>query len=300
LLLAAAAVVALPLQAGAATLGVCLDDGSPPYSFKRRSSEGGFDLVLAKELAARLGRELKVQWFESEFERESSLAVDANALLSAGKCDLVAAYPLVASALGLPGVATAPPPRHEGGQGGRRAPRVPLGPLIASRPYHAAALEIVVGAQDVGRKIAGLGDLAGLKLGVTAGTLSGTILMAWGGGKYVPDIVSLAVGGDLLKAMEEGQFQATLIERHKLDAYRARHPATKLTPTGYVHPIGFNLGYAALERNRALVEEVDQAITAMRADGTLGRVAEAAGITLFPPRVPEVFDRLTPGMLRGE
>ncbi len=93
--------IALPQAAYAKdTLGVCLEEDSPPYSYKFGKKIGGFDYQLAKELAARLNRDLQVQWYESENDEENIPKLEANALLSARLCQLIGGYPMMKSSLG--------------------------------------------------------------------------------------------------------------------------------------------------------------------------------------------------------
>ena len=299
-LLAASLVYALTgIVAYSSELRVCLDADAPPYSMKRGEREEGFDLRVVHALALRLNRQLRTQWFESEFERESSLARDVNALLSADRCDVVAGYPLFAGGIGPARVPLAPLPRLSGGGGGKRSPPVQLGTLIVSRAYHFVPLEVILGPQDAALKITSLADLAGLRLGASAGTLGGAILMAYGNGIYAKDVVSLPVGGNVLAGLEEGRFDAVLIERHRFDAYRTRRPQTKLVASGYRHPVGFNMGFAALDRDQGLIEEINKIIAAMLEDGTLPALAQKAAMTFVPPRAPNLLDRITPAMLNG-
>lgn len=287
------------VAAHSSQLRVCLDTDAPPYSTKRGEIEKGFDLSLARTLAQRLNRTLRTQWFESEFERESSLARDVNALLSADRCDIVASYPLFAGGIGPARVPLAPLPRLAGGGGGKRSMPVRLGVLIVSHAYQFVPLEVILGPDHPERKIAGLADLPGLRLGAASGTLAGAILLAYGSGRYAKDVVSLPIGGNVLAALEEGRFDAALVERHRFDAYRKGHPQTKLIASGYRHPLGFNMGFAALDRDAALVEEVDKAIATMLKDGTLPELARSVEMTFVPPRAPELLDRITPAMLSG-
>ncbi|WP_162931667.1 transporter substrate-binding domain-containing protein [Mesorhizobium sp. DCY119] len=224
--------------------------------------------------------------------------MDANALLSAEKCHLFAAYPLFSGMLGLPAIENGKLPEHEGGRGGPRGQRVRLGVLVATHAYHAAPLEIILGSR-IDRQVKSLADLKGLKLGARAATLAGTLLLSYKGGVYMPDIVTLPVREDVLPALEDGKFDATLVERHHFDAWKKRHPDSKLKTSGYYHPVIVNFGYTALETNAALVSEVNIAIGAMIADGTAARIAAEAGMTFFMPTAPEVIERLTPGMLAG-
>ena len=86
-------------------LKVCLNENAPPYSASGKNGDSGFDLEVAKALARQLGRKLEVQWFESKLDEDSSGALEANALLSDGHCQLVAGYPMTEDALGKPGAA---------------------------------------------------------------------------------------------------------------------------------------------------------------------------------------------------
>jgi ABC-type amino acid transport substrate-binding protein len=280
-------------------LRVCLDADAPPYSMKRGEIEEGFDLSLTKAVALRLNRTLRTQWFESEFERESSLARDVNALLSADRCDVVAGYPLFVGGIGPARVPFAPLPPLVGGGGGKRSTPVRLGTLIISRAYQFVPLEVILGPEHAGLKITSLADLAGLRLGAAAGTLGGAIVLAYRNGRYANDVVSLPVGGNVLAALEEGRFDAVLVERHRFDAYRKIRPQTKLAASAYRHPLGFNMGYAALDRDQALVDEIDKAIATMLGEGMLPELARDAQMTFVPPRSPAFLDRITPAMLSG-
>ena len=87
--------------------------------------------MTAQALAKRLGRPLAVQWYESKLDEDASSTIEANALLSDGRCDLVAGYPLVKDALGKPGLETARLPDFAGAQPADRRRRVELGTLDA-------------------------------------------------------------------------------------------------------------------------------------------------------------------------
>ena len=93
---------ASPATAEEETLRVCLNENTPPYSFHEGKEAGGFDLAVAEAVAKRLGRALSVQWFETGIDTDSSLTLQANALLSDGRCQLIGGYPLFRVALGRP------------------------------------------------------------------------------------------------------------------------------------------------------------------------------------------------------
>src|SRR5689334_4528022 len=96
-------------------LRVCLGENLPPASLHRRGKpESGFDVLLAQAVAKLLQRPLNIQWFESKLDEDSSPALEANALLSDGRCALLAGYPLTKDSLVVPGVKTAKLPDFDG------------------------------------------------------------------------------------------------------------------------------------------------------------------------------------------
>jgi hypothetical protein len=52
----------------------------------------------------------------------------------------------------------------------------------------------------------------------------------------------------LFPRLEAGEADATLVPVHRFDAYRIEHPDTKLAPSGYFLPVGFNMGFVGLAR----------------------------------------------------
>src|SRR4051812_7536381 len=159
-------------------LKVCLDEDLPPLSMHRHGKpDSGFDVALAQAVAARLGRPLKIQWFESKLDEDSSPALEANALLSDGRCSLVGSYVLTRDSLVVPGVKTAKMPDFDGATRDDRRRRIPLGVLAPSQPYIYSSLTVLLGAKARDRRISGVGDLAGLRIGIESGTLADAILM---------------------------------------------------------------------------------------------------------------------------
>jgi ABC-type amino acid transport substrate-binding protein len=116
------------------TLRVCLNEAVPPYSVRHGGAGTGFDLLIAEAVAKRLGQSLAVQWFESKLDLDSSSAIEANALLSDRRCDLLAGYPLVKDGLGKPGAETGRIPGFAGSTPADRRRRVTLGTLAPTRP----------------------------------------------------------------------------------------------------------------------------------------------------------------------
>ena len=295
---AAAALIAaftLPAAADGEVLKICLDEDLPPLSAHHRGKpDSGFDVALAGAIAQRLDRPLKIQWFESKLDEDSSPALEANALLSDGRCSLVGSYALTKDSLVVPGVKTAKLPDFEGATRDDRRRRVPLGVLAPSQPYIYSALTVVLGPKALEkareRRIAGVGDLAGLRLAIESGTLADAILMTFDKGRLIDDITHLVPGrDDLLGAVDRGDFDATLLDLRRFDAYRAAHPDTRLAASGYYYPIGANRGYVGLASDPDLLAAVNKALTGLQADGTVADLARAAGLTYLPPREPAIL-----------
>jgi hypothetical protein len=278
----------------AAALRVCLNEELPPYSVRHGGSGSGFDYLIAEALAKRLGRPLAVQWFESKLDEDSSSALEANALLSDGRCELLAGYPLTKNALGKPGFDTARLPDFAGAKPADRRRRVTLGTLAPTRPYHFAAFTIVLSGTATERRIAGIGDLDGLSLGIEAGTLGDAILMSYDHGRLIPHITHLVPGhGELLPRLERGDYDATLVALHHLDAYRIGHADTKLKPTGYYFPVGFNMGFVGLTTQADLIARADLALDDMLKDGEAPGFAQEVHMTYLPPRQPYVLEGIS-------
>jgi ABC-type amino acid transport substrate-binding protein len=285
-----------PVAAAAAepVLRVCLDEDLPPDSFHHGEASGGFDLAVSQALAKRMGQSLAVQWYESKLDMDSSSALAANALLSDGRCQLVAGYPLIGDSLGKPGAPNSRLPDYEGAKPADRRRWVTLGTLVPSRPYHQAPLAIVLGANAPSRPVARVADLQDLKIATESGTLSDAILMNFAQGRLVDHITHLVPGrGELLPRLESGDFDAALVPLRRFDLYRAEHPDTKLKVSAYYDRIGFNMGFVALSTDAALLERVNQAIGELLAQGELPALAEGAGMTYVPPRQPDVLEHVT-------
>jgi ABC-type amino acid transport substrate-binding protein len=280
----------MPAAAGE-VLKICLDENLPPLSAHHRGSpDSGFDVALAQAVAMRLDRPLAIQWFGSKLDEDSSPSLETNALLSDGRCSLVGGYALTLDSLVVPGVKTAKLPDFEGATGPDHRRRVPLGVLAPSQPYLYSPLTVVLGPKAHDRHIAGVGDLAGLRIGIESGTLADAILMTNDNGRLIDDITHLVPGrDDLLGALERGDLDATLVDLRRVDAYRAAHPDTTLAGSGYFYPIGVNRGYVGLAGDGTLLVAVNKALSDLQAAGTLASFGQAAGLTFLPPREPAIL-----------
>jgi ABC-type amino acid transport substrate-binding protein len=281
-------------NANESTLRVCLNENLPPYSVRQGDGASGFDFLVAQGLAKRLGRPLAVQWFESRLDADSSPKIEANALLSDGRCALLGGYPMSKDALGRPGVEDGRLPDFAGARPADRRRRVSLGTLAATRPYHFAALTVVLGGKATAKPIAKLADLDGMRLAVEGGTLADAILMSFEDGRYVSHITHFVPGrGELWPALEKGDYDATLVIVHRFDAYRIAHPDTAIKLSGFYLPVGFNMGFVSLASEASLIERVNAALDAMLDHGEPASFARAADMTYLPPRQPDVLDSIT-------
>ncbi len=272
-------------------LRICLDENLPPLSAHHRGKPGsGFEVMLGQAVADRLGRKLEIQWYESKLDEDSSPPLEANALLSDDRCSLLGSYAFTEDGLVAPGVKTAKLPDFDGATRDDRRRRIPLGTLVPSKPYMFSTLTVVLGPGAKQRKVADIGDLAGLRLAIESGTLADAILMTFDKGRLINDITHLIpTRDDLLGALEEGKFDATLLDIRRFDAYRAAHPDTKLTASGYSYPIGVNRGYVGLSKAPELLAAVNTVLADLIASGALAELARSAGLTYLPPREPVIL-----------
>jgi ABC-type amino acid transport substrate-binding protein len=292
--LASAALLALVSAAPAQeALRVCLNENIPLYSVRNSKRGSGFDVMIAEAVAKRLGRPLAIQWFETKLEADASLTIEANTLLSDGRCDLVGGYPLIKGGLGKPRVAAGKMAAFAGAKASDRRRRVALGELVPTRPYHRAPLALVVNT-GVTKPINGLVDLEGLRIAVEASTLADAILMGFKDGRLVNHITHLVPGRENpLPRVEAGEFEVTLINLRRFDAFRAQNPTARLKATGFYHRVGPNMGFVGLATNGELIESVNRVIAEMAESGELKALGEASGLTYVAPREPFVGDNVT-------
>jgi hypothetical protein len=291
--LAAFLLATFPAAASAEPLTICLDRNIPLYSTYRGGSGSGFVLAVSEAVARQLGRTLQIQWYATEIDPDDSPVLDADALMSDGRCQLVGGYPLVREAFGRPGVPTARLPDFVGAAPADRRRRVALGALAPTHAVIYAPFTVVL-APGVGKRVSSLADLKGMKLGTEAATLADAVLMLYDNGALVDEITHLVPGRhELLPRLERGEYQASLVELRRFDAYRAAHPATRLQSTGYYYRVGFNIGFVGLEGEAALIAEVNRAIDDLLKRNALAPLAQAVGLTYFPPRQPEMLEHLT-------
>jgi len=109
-------------------------------------------------------------------------------------------------------------------------------------------------------------------------------------GRLIDNITHLVPGrDDLLGALDRGDFDATLLDSRRFDAYRAAHPETKIAGSGYFYPIGANRGYVGLASDPDLLAAVNKALSDLQGAGTIAEFGKAAGLTYLAPREPIIL-----------
>lgn len=282
--------------AAAEPLRVCVSQDNPPLSQLWQGRVSGFDIRLAQAIAQASGRTLQILPFETEFEKESTLGHEVNALLSAGLCELVSGFPLLRSDLGPPGRSSARTPDYPGAKRKRERPFIALGELVASSPYMASMLGVVQAAGQA--QVRGLLDLQGRKTGAVAGTLPGSLISLYRGGVLRAQMVTLSQRESPWAALDSGRIDSLLTSTAAFDAYRLQNPSTALELAELRRPIGLNLGFVSLASAPAeLLEVTNRVIAQAMADGRMQRWAMQEGLSWSPPAQPAVADGPTLGSL---
>lgn len=298
-----------PLLAGAVLLGsgwaaaqpltVCVSQDNPPQSWMQNGQARGLDIRLAQAVAQASGRELRIVPFETEFEKESILSHEVNALLSSGLCELASGFPLLRSDLGAPSRASARTPDHPGAKRKRERPFVALGELVASLPYQASTLGVV---QSRGQaEVRSLMDLQGRATGAVTGTLAGTLISLYRGGVLRSHMVTLSQRENPWSALESGRIDSLLLPTSAFDAHRLRQPQTPLVLAALRRPVGVNLGFVALaSAPSSLLGTVNQVIEQLLGNGRLQEWALAEGLSWSPPQSPAIASGPSLGSLVGD
>ena len=159
---------------------------------------------------------------------------------------------------------------------------------MASRPYIYSAPTVVLGPKAADKTIDSLADLDGVRIGVEQSSFADIILTLYQGGRLPPQLTHIVPGRGLLERLDAGDYDAVLVDIHRFDGYRGDHPETALKLTGFLHPIGFNLGFVGLVRNADLIATVSSAIGELLASGAMEVLAKKAGLTYLAPREPAI------------
>jgi ABC-type amino acid transport substrate-binding protein len=281
------AVVTLGASAQSQPLTVCIAQDNEPLSYVRDGKPKGLDVRVTQAIAAELGRDLRIIPFETEYERESTLAREVNALLSSGVCELASGFPLLREDLAAP-TGSARTPDFPGAKRRRERPFIALQPLSPSRPYQGMALVVVL-RREVARKVERLSDLKGLRIGNVAGTLSSGLLLMYRNGLLKPDLVSLPQrGASVFELMRADKLDAGLVAAGLYDAWKLEHPDRVFVLTEYRRPLGINLGFVAVTQGDQALRAANRVIERALEQGDLAKWAAEEGVSWMKPTQPDV------------
>jgi ABC-type amino acid transport substrate-binding protein len=270
-----------------APLTVCIAEDNEPLSYVRKGQPRGLDVRVAQAIAADMGRELKIIPFETEYERESTLAREVNALLSSGVCELASGFPLLREDFVAP-TGSARTPDHPGAKRRRERPFIPLQQISPSRPYQGMALVVVL-RSEAARKVERLSDVKGLRIGNVAGTLSSALLVMYRNGLLKSDLVSLPQRGEsVFQRMQAGQIDAGLVAAGLYDAWKLGHPDSTFVLTEYRRPLGINLGFVAAAQGADALRAANRVIQRALEQGDLAKWAAEEGVSWMKPTQPDV------------
>ncbi|MBU2696535.1 ABC transporter substrate-binding protein [Pimelobacter sp. 30-1] len=210
------------------TLTVCSDVPYPPFEdFDKSSPTGfkGFDVDIVSEVAKRLDLKLKIQ--DSSFD-----ALQSGQALAAGQCDLAASAMTITD------------DRKKN--------------LDFSDGYYDSKQSLLVPADS---KIAAIGDLKGVKVGVQQGTTGKTYTEE---NAKDADIITFPSDAEMFQAIKAGQVEA-LLQDLPVNLDHTRDGKFKIVET---YDTSEEYGFAMKKGNSQLVKDVDGALEEMRKDGT--------------------------------
>ncbi len=280
--------VASASAAAAEPLTVCLNKDNAPFSSLKDGKESGFDVAVSRAIAKQLNRPLEIKWYMKERRSRGPVSLKASVLVTSGVCQLVGGFPLVQSSLEKPtgnDETTLPP--VDGLPDEKRQNPVKGAQLVGAAAYHFAGVTPVVGPKVQG-EIKALEDLMPYKIGNRPASIGDLIAMAYKQGVLLKNVSHVDVRDEPFDALARGDFDATVVEAHKFDIYRAENPQTPLRASGLMLPVGFNLGFVTTEQNAALLKAVDAAVAGLVKSGEAAQAARDAGLTWSAPQQPAI------------
>jgi ABC-type amino acid transport substrate-binding protein len=165
-------------------------------------------------------------------------------------------------------------------------PFVELEAIAVTRPYARVEMAVAYAPSVTPRNIDGLDGLAGLRLGIEQGTLAGALTLRQAGAEALSRSITARPGPGFLWELENGRFDAALVSVPAFDFHRLQNPITEVTLGEWRHPLGFNIAFAGLAGNRALLAAADAAIEEMMVGGRLPKIAAQAGLHYAEPLTP--------------
>jgi len=287
------------LEAG--VLKTCLPRNAGVIAGRRLTGGSGFDFRVAKALAEKLGLQSEILWFENELEEESDPVRETYAMLAHGLCDIVPGHPRTVRAIGLPdyGEVTLPRwlgmpeeiSRETGLMTARKTNIVKTQPIAVSNGYMRSEIGLVYRRGTPMPE--DLNDTHGRVLALQQGTLSGAIVMI----QSKPEVRALAKtfnpGAGFLWELESGGETLGIVDILAFDAHRKANPFTEFELADWRHPIGMDIGVAALTSNVVLMAEINRALDDLSREGAFQRFAKEEGMSYAPPKTDQLSGPLS-------
>lgn len=285
---------------------MCLARNSGVMSGLRANGGSGFDYRISQAIADRLNLELDPVWFEVDIDKEVNATETTYAMLSYGLCDLVPAHPLYENAVGAPSERHGLLPRwvglHEeqdpetGHRRTKKTPLVRLQDVAVSHPYYRTEIGLVFSeGTPEPQDLQSLGDR---RLAIQSTTLSGVIVHMQAPEETRAGSVTFTPGKKFLWELEAGKADIAIVDVADYDAHLKQNPISRLKLARWRHPIGFDIGVAALAGNAALLQRVNDILDTLLKDGTIEALAEAEGLHYSAPKSAEIAPLMTMKMLR--
>jgi polar amino acid transport system substrate-binding protein len=227
-------------QRGAITL--CAHPNALPFA-SRHGDVPGFQVEVARALAARLGVSLEQRWVVNTFQYRRA------------DCDIV-----------LDAIAD-------------RAMLAEVG-LRMSQPYHRSGVTLAVGPKST---VASLAELtAGQRVGVQVGSIASMML-----GKRGVKTSPFAFEDDIMDALAKGEIDAGAVTPAAVGWFNKTHPDGRVRRIAAFEDepdLNWNVAVGMIGPDEKLRQEIDAALQALLADGTMTRIYARYDIELRPPQ----------------
>jgi polar amino acid transport system substrate-binding protein len=152
--------------------------------------------------------------------------------------------------------------------------------LRMSRPYHRSGVALAVGPRSSVASLAELG--AGQRVGVQVGSIASMTL-----GKRGVKTSPFAFEDDIMDALARGEIDAAAITPAAIGWFNKTHPDGRVRriPAFEGEPdLNWNVAVGIVSPDEKLRQDIDAALQALLADGTLARIYARYDIELQPPQ----------------
>jgi polar amino acid transport system substrate-binding protein len=152
--------------------------------------------------------------------------------------------------------------------------------LRISQPYHRSGVAVAVGPKS---SVASLADLgSGQRIGVQVGSMA-SMMLSKRGLKTSP----FAFEDDIMDALAKGEIDAAAVTPAAIGWFNQVHPDARVRriPAFEDDPdLNWNVAVGMVSPDEKLKHDVDAALEALLADGTLARIYARYDVELQPPR----------------